>query len=82
MAARKVTDCLVGSYALLHEPQVLELRRTEAALRAYSINTLELAAENMGSTFTFLAHARRQGIAVTVQREQYNTEAASADGEF
>ena len=36
----------------------------EAELRAFSINTLELAAENMG-TFTFVAHARSSGVEVS-----------------
>ena len=36
----------------------------EAELRAFSINTLELAAENMG-TFTFAAHARSSGVEVS-----------------
>ena len=128
MAARKASNRLAGSYALLHEPQVAELRWwllqletperhclplasrvvfpdvedsgvlccysdaarelaspevsgygawcvvrgtfcwlaglwTEVELRAFSINTLELAAENMG-TFAFLAHARSLGVEV------------------
>ena len=37
---------------------------TADELRAYSINVLELAAENMG-TFSFLAQARELGLAVT-----------------
>ena len=129
MAARKATNRLAGSYALLHVPQVEELRWwllqlgaperhclplasrvvfpdvedsgvlccysdaarelaspelsgygawcvvrgtfcwlaglwEEAELRAFSINTLELAAENMG-TFTFVAHARSSGVEVS-----------------
>jgi hypothetical protein len=71
-----------GAWAVIKgEFCYIEGRWSDWELRALSINVLELAARNIG-TFTFLAHARDVGVAITHLFEFTDNRAAELSAEF